>query len=249
MKLTGKVALVTGAARGIGRAICLGMAREGARVVACDVRGGADAESLVDEVEGGVVRFVEADVARLEDHERLVGRAVGDFGRLDILVNNAGVERRRPFLEVEPADWERITDVNLRGAYFLAQAAARRMVARGEGGKIINVTSIHDTVALRNASVYSVTKGGMMMATRSLALELAEHNINVNAIAPGAILTDMNREFLSNDEYHRRVVDKIPLRRVGGTQDIVGAAVYLASSDSDYMTGATLYVDGGLLLQ
>lgn len=251
MKVQGQVAMVTGAARGIGRAIACGLAREGASVVACDVRGGADAESLIHEVEdaGGMVRFVEADVARLEEHERLVNFAVENFQRLNILVNNAGVEIRQPFLEVKAADWEHITSVNLRGAYFLAQAVARRIIEQCSGGKIINITSIHDTVALRNASVYSISKGGMMMMTRSLALELAEHNIRVNAIAPGAILTDMNRTVLSDPAYRERVRDKIPLRRIGGAEDIAGAAIYLASDDSSYMTGATLYIDGGLILQ
>lgn len=250
MKLEGKVAIVTGAVRGIGRSITLGLAREGALVVACDVRGGEDAESLLREIKeaNGQARFVEADVSKLDGHERLIDAAQDNFGSLDVLVNNAGIEIRQSFLQATLEAWEQTININLRGAFFLAQKAARVMVKQG-GGKIINVTSIHDTVALQNASVYAITKGGMMMMTRSLALELAEHNINVNAIAPGAILTDMNREVLSNEVYLQRVLEKIPIGRVGSTEDIVGAAIYLASSDSDYMTGNTLYVDGGILLQ
>lgn len=250
MRLKDHVAIVTGAARGIGRAITRGLAREGANVVACDVRGGEDADTLLREVDGfgGRAVFVEADVSDLNGHDHIVAFALESFSRLNILVNNAGVEFRQPFLEASPEKWERIIGVNLRGAYFLSQKAAREMIKFG-GGKIINITSTHDTVPLRNASIYSTGKGGMAMMMKSLALELAEHKINVNAIAPGAILTEMNREVLSDPTYARLVTDKIPLRRIGDAEDIVGAAVFLASVDSDYVTGTTLYVDGGLLLQ
>ncbi len=248
MKLTDKTAIVTGAARGIGRAITLGFVRAGATVVACDVRGGADVDSLMREA-GEAVLFHEADISNLHAHERIVRHAMDKFGRLDVLVNNAGIEIRQPFLEATPDAWDSQIAVNLRGAYFLAQAAARQMIEQNTVGKIINITSIHDTVALPNASIYSITKGGMMMLTRSLALELAAHRINVNAVAPGAILTDMNREVLSKPGYHELVTANIPLRRIGSPADVVGAAVFLASADSDYVTGSTIYVDGGILLR
>ncbi len=138
-------------------------------------------------------------------------------------------------------------NVNLKGAYFLSQAAARAMMTFG-GGKILNVSSIHDEVPIRNLSIYSITKGGMKMLTKSLAFELAEHKINVNSLSPGAILTDINREALSDPAYRARVIEKIPWKRIGEVADVVGAAVFLCSAESDYVTGATLYVDGGILL-
>jgi glucose 1-dehydrogenase len=139
-------------------------------------------------------------------------------------------------------------DVNLKAPYFLSQAAARVMIRSGKG-KIINLSSVHDSVPLAQRSVYAISKGGIAMLTRALALELAEHKINVNAIAPGAILTDMNRESLSIPENRARLLDRIPWKRIGDAEDLVGGAVFLASPESDYVTGATLYIDGGLLLR
>jgi len=250
MRLKDKVAIVTGAARGIGRAIALGYAREGASVVINDFRSAEQAVELAREIEsfGGRAATVDADVSDLSSHERIVAAAIDRFGRLDILVNNAGVEYRAPFLEATPENFDRTLAVNLRAPYFLSQLAAKRMAERG-GGRIILIESTHNTVPLRNASTYNVSKGGLQMLMKSLALELARHRINVNGLAPGAILTDINREVLQDPAHRDRVLAKIPLGRIGDPRDIVGAAIFLASSDSDYVTGATLYVDGGLLLQ
>src|SRR5262249_3117717 len=174
--------------------------------------------------------------------------AVERFGRLDILVNNAAVQVREPFLQASTDAWDVTIAVNLRGAYFLSQEAARAMARSGKG-KIINISSVHDTVPLKERSAYAISKGGMLLLTKSLALELAEYKINVNAISPGAILTDMNRESLSDTEVRSRLLKTIPLNRIGGAEDLVGAAVFLASSESDYVTGTTIYVDVGLLLR
>ena len=249
MRLKDKVAIVTGAGRGIGRAIAIGYAREGARVVVNYSRSQHGAEEAVDEIHaaGGRAIAVRADVAQMDDHAPLIERTLAEFGALDILVNNAGVEFNEPVLESTPETWDQTVAVNLRGAYFLGCAAARVM-ARAGGGKIVNISSVHDVEPLRNRAIYSITKAGLLMLVKSLALELAEHNIHVNAISPGAILTDMNRKHLTDPPRRERLLTQIPMKRIGDPRDLVGAAVFLASPESDYVTGTTIYVDGGLLL-
>jgi glucose 1-dehydrogenase len=250
MRLAGRVAVVTGASQGIGRALALGLAREGARVVVNHPPSAASPRETLEEMSafGAEARAVEADVADAAGQDRIIAAAVDGFGRLDVLVNNAGVQVREAFLTTSLAAWDLTIGVNLKAPFFLSQKAARVM-ARSGGGKIINVSSVHDTVPLAERSAYSISKAGLAMLTKALALELAEHRITVNAVAPGAILTDMNRQALSDPESRRRLVDRIPLNRLGDVSDLVGAAVYLASDESSYVTGATLIVDGGLLLR
>jgi len=250
MRLRERVAIVSGASQGIGRAIAVGLAREGAAVVANHPPSGPSASEVVAEIEGGGGRAVavEADIGQPSDHERLIRAALDRFGRLDVLVNNAAVQFREPFLSTGPDAWDHTLAVNLRGPFFLSQRAAEAMAGSG-GGKIINLSSVHDTVPLSERSAYAISKAGMAMLTKALALELAPKKINVNAIAPGAILTDMNRTHLSNPAARERLLERIPWGRLGEAGDIVGAALFLASSDSDYVTGATIYVDGGLLLR
>lgn len=249
MRLKDRVAIVTGGGRGIGEAIALGLAREGAAVVVNYSRSAASAEEVVKNIRasGGRAVAVQADVKELGEHDRLISAALEHFSSLNILVNNAGIEIHEPFLQSSTETWELTLGVNLKGAYFLSRKAAEVMIRFG-GGKIINISSVHDVEPLRNRAIYSITKGGMMMMTKSLALELGEHKINVNSISPGAILTDMNRKSLSDSANATRLLGKIPLKRIGDIGDIAGAAVFLASAESDYMTGATIYVDGGLLL-
>jgi glucose 1-dehydrogenase len=250
MRLSGRVAIVTGANRGIGRALAQGFAREGAAVVVNHPPSVGSAEDVVREIrdQGGRAVAARADVSDLADHHGLVAAALDQFGRLDILVNNAGIQVKEPFLTTSPDAWDATISVNLRGAYFLSQRAAAAMIRFG-GGRIINVSSIHDSVPLSGRSAYAISKAGMAMLTKALALELAEHKINVNAIAPGAVLTDMNRAPLSDPEVRARLLDKIPLGALGQVDDIVGAGVFLAAPESGYVTGATIYVDGGLLLR
>ncbi len=249
MRLKGCVAIVTGGNRGIGQAIALGLAREGAAVVVNNSRPDGTAEEVVRSIcsSGGKALALPADVSNLMEHERLVTSALDGFGRLDILVNNAGIEIHEPFIGTRPETWDRTLAVNLKGPYFLSQKAAQAMIPSG-GGKIINISSVHDRVPLRNRSAYAISKGGLAMLTKSLAFELAEHGIAVNAISPGAILTDMNRKSLSIPENRERCLGKIAVKRFGEVGDIVGAAVFLASRESDYITGATIYIDGGMLL-
>jgi len=248
-RLKGRVAIVTGASRGIGRAIAIGLAREGAKVVVNYVSKAAAAEEVVGEIRaaGGDAVAVQANVGDLAQHERLVTAASERFGRIDILVNNAAITRREPFLDATATAWDETMAVNLKGVYFLSQAVARVMTAQ-RSGKIINISSVHDVRAMPNNSIYNITKAGLVMLTKSLALELADKGIQVNCVSPGAILTDETRDRLADAAYRDKVLAKIPSRRIGEPEDVVGAVLLLASPESDYITGATLYVDGGMLL-
>lgn len=245
-----RVAIVTGASRGIGRAIAIGLAREGASVVVNYVSKAAAADEVVNEIcaAGGKAVAVQADVGDLAQHERLVAAARERFGRIDILVNNAAMTRRESFLDATAKAWDETMNVNLKGVYFLSQAVARVMAAR-KSGKIINISSVHDVRAMLNNSIYNISKAGLVMLTKSLALELAEKGIQVNCVSPGAILTDDTRPRLADPVYRDKVLAKIPSRQIGKPEDVVGAVVLLASPGSDYITGTTIYVDGGMLLQ
>jgi glucose 1-dehydrogenase len=245
------VAIVTGAGRGIGASLARGLAHEGAAVIVNYPDSPEEAEAVVAEINGAGARAVavQADIRDLTQHDRLISAALNKFGRLDILINNAGIEYRQPFLTTTETQFDQTVKVNLKGPYFLSQAAAHAMIRGGRGGRIINISSCHEQVPLADRSAYSVTKGGLAMLTKSLALELAEHNINVTGLAPGAILTEMNRDGLSKPETMARLIGSVPLNRIGSVEDCVGAAVFLASPESSYVTGSTIYVDGGLLLR
>ncbi len=249
-RLQGRVALVTGASRGIGRAIAVALAHEGAAVVVNYVSQPAMANQVVREIRaaGGRAVAVRADVKNLAHHKRLVTAARRHFGRLDILVNNAATTRRQTFLDATPEAWDETLGVNLKGVYFLSQAAARFMTAQ-RSGKIIHISSVHDARPMASNSIYNITKAGLVMLTKSLALELAEQGIQVNCVSPGAILTDETRDRLADSDYRVRVLARIPAGRVGEPQDVAGVVAMLASSESDYVTGTTVYVDGGMLLR
>lgn len=248
--LTGRVAIVTGGSRGIGRAIALGMARAGASVVVNYAVNQEAAAEVVGEIvaAGGSAVDVRSDVGDVSQHERLIAAARERFGRLDILVNNAATTRREPFLEATPGAWDETMGVNLKGVYFLSQAAARLMEGQ-RSGKIINISSVHDERPMADNSVYNISKAGLVMLTKSLALELAKKGIQVNCVSPGAILTDETRDRVSDPIRRSRVLAKIPANRIGDPEDVVGAVVMLASPASDYVTGTTVYVDGGMLLR
>lgn len=248
--LAGKTALVTGASRGIGRAIALGYAAAGAAVIVNHLDDRSAAEEVVHEITtaGGRAIAAQADISRLSSHAELLDRASAAFGTLHILVNNAGIEQRAPVLEATEQTWDQTIAVNLKGPFFLTQAAARAMIASRVRGRIVNISSTHETRPLAGASIYSISKGGLAMLTKSFALELAPHGITVNALIPGAVRTDINRTVLADPAYEARVVARIPLQRIAAPCDLVHGAVFLASEGAAYMTGAHVTVDGGLSL-
>jgi len=238
MRLEGKVAIVTGGSGGIGAAIVSRFVREGASVTIVDT---SEPSNRAD----AGTPWIEADIANPDVYGLIVRECLDRYGKLDVLVNNAGIQIREPFLEAKVESWNRIFAVNLKAPYFLAQRAA---LAMEKGGTIINIASVHDETPHRHNSIYCLTKAAMRMLTKSLALELAERGIRVNSISPGAIATNINRDVLSDEDSRRRLMAQIPLARIGVPEDIAGAAVFLASAESSYVTGATLYIDGGLLL-
>ncbi|OGB94923.1 MAG: hypothetical protein A3G35_15955 [candidate division NC10 bacterium RIFCSPLOWO2_12_FULL_66_18] len=246
MKLERQVALVTGGSRSIGRAVALAFAREGAAVAVNYVSHAEEAESAVREIEkqGRRALAVRADASQRAQVQAMVDEVTTRLGPIDILVNNAGVQKRVFFLELDEADWDWMLGVNLKGYFLVGQAVAARMKARGRG-KIINVSSEAAGFPAPRMTAYCVSKAGVAMLTKCMALELAPYGIRVNALAPGLTRTDINRKDLEDDTFLKARLTRIPLGRVMAPEDLVGAAIFLASADSDMMTGMTLQVDGG----
>jgi NAD(P)-dependent dehydrogenase (short-subunit alcohol dehydrogenase family) len=244
--LSGRVAIVTGSSRGIGRAIVEGLAAAGAAVTVTG-RDGVLAESVARAISGagGISLAVAADVSKTADVERLVQTSLDKYGRIDILVNNAGIA---PFYkkaeQVSEAEWDQVIEVNLKGAFLCAQAAGRVMISQGSG-RILNVSSVGGRVALPKLAAYCAAKGGLEQITRVLAAEWARHNILVNAIAPAFVETDLTAGLRENRKLRDGIIGQTPLGRFGKPEEIVGAAIYLASDAASYVTGQTLYVDGG----
>jgi len=249
MELRDKVAIVTGSSAGIGRAIALAFAREGAAVAVNYARNAAGAESTVKEIEddGGSALAVQADVLKPEDVKNLVGRTVREFGRLDVMVNNAGVEHKMPFLETPLDVWEEVIAVNLTGPWLGCQEAARQLVAQGGPGRIINISSVHEDLPMPTNSPYCAAKGGLRMLTRTIAVEVAPHDITVNNIAPGAIETPMDAPLEEHPRQMEELLSEIPLGRMGKPEEVASLALYLASDASAYVTGSTFCVDGGMI--
>lgn len=246
-KLDGRVALVTGGGRGIGRAIALALAHAGADV-AISGRTISQLQSTAEEISGLGRKSlaITADVSKLQDIENMVRTVVNEFGRLDILVNNAGINKRVPSLEVTEELWDSIVDTNLKGTFFCCQAAGRVMLKQGKG-KIINICSLTSQIGMTTIAPYGATKSGILGLTRSLAAEWARHGINVNAIGPGYHETDLTRPLLENKAWMEKLLPRIPIGRVGTTEDLMGVAVFLASDASNYISGEIIYVDGGFL--
>lgn len=244
--LSGKTALVTGGSRGIGKAACLALATFGANVAVSGVS--ASNQATVDEITrgGGKSVYIPCDVSRPEQSEGAVRKAVETFGGLDILVNNAGVAAVDPAESVTEAEWDRVMSVNLRGLFFMSQAAAKAMIAAKKGGRIINIGSIFGTVGSEmGASVYHAAKGGVVILTRALACEWAKYGILVNAIGPGFIKTEMTRTIEESPELYQLLKDRHALKRFGTPDEVAGAIVFFASDASRFVTGQNLYVDGG----
>jgi NAD(P)-dependent dehydrogenase (short-subunit alcohol dehydrogenase family) len=246
--LRGKVALVTGGSGDIGRALCRGLASAGADVAINDISpaGLAAAQAEVGRLGTRVETFL-ADISDAADCRRLAQEVVERLGRIDVLVNCAGINKRQPILEVAPEDYDRIMAVNLRGAYFVAQAVVPHMIRQG-GGKVVNISSETAAFGLSDVSVYGAAKAGLAQLTKTMAVEWAEHNIQVNCLAPGFCLTRLTDVSLWGDERKRRwLVERIPVRRPGQPEELVGTLLLFASGASSYLSGQTLYVDGGFL--
>ena len=241
--------LVTGASRGIGRAVALELAAWGAPVAVNYVRNRDAAEEVVQEIaaKGGTAFSCRADTSDGGQVRAMFARVMQRFERLDVLVNNAGVLSRHDFVDIPESEWDRIMNVNLKGYFLCGQEAARIMIRQG-GGRIINMSSISQVIPGRQRAHYCASKGGIHMLTKGMALELGEHGITVNAVAPGAIETDFTADVLSNPDFYQGLTQKLPLSRIGKPQDIAGAVLLLASPGGSYMTGQTIYVDGGYLL-
>ena len=249
----GKTAIVTGAGRGIGRGIAMLLANEGARIVVCDIGAslqgeGADAspaQQTVEEIKkaGGEAIASTLSITEPKNAELIVKSALDAFGRIDILVNNAGMEEVRPSLEVDEALWDRILDTNLKGAFFAAQAAARRM---NGGGSILNLCSLTSEVGVPTAVPYGASKSGLLGMTRALAAEWAPRGIRVNGIGPGYFRTALTEIFYQDEAWQKAMLGKIPLKRFGRLEDLIGAAQFLCSDAAAYVTGQVLSVNGGL---
>ena len=248
-RLAGKVAIVTGSGSGIGQAIAIRFASEGATVV-IDYRNHIDQANETKtkaEAAGGKAILVQADVSILADTQNLVDQAWQQLGRCDILVNNAGIEKEAAFWDVTEADYDAVLGVNLKGAFFLTQAFVRRLRDAKQPGRIINISSVHEDMVFPNFSTYCASKGAMRMVMRDLAVELGPLGITVNNIAPGAISTPINTKMMADKSELDALLANIPLGRMGTPEEVAGVALFLASDDGAYTTGSTYFVDGGLI--
>jgi len=247
--LDNKVAIVTGANSGIGRAIALGLAKAGASVTIDYVANPESAEALEQEINklGEKTLMVDADVSQVADLQMLVQKTVETFGRLDIMVNNAGIETRTSVLDTTEKQYDKVMAVNLKGAFFGTQLAAKQMINQGGGGRIINISSVHEDWPMPGNTPYCCSKGGMRMLTRTAGVELAQHDITVVGVGPGAVATPINQSTMSDPEKLSRLNAAIPMGRVADPADIANLVVWLASDEAGYITATTYFVDGGIM--
>lgn len=251
MRLKDKVAIVTGAATGIGQAIATRFAQEGAAVVVDYVGKPEAAQKTIEQIQQvkGRVIAVEADVSNPAAVQTLLDRTVGEFGKLDIVVNNAGIESKYSFVDYPVDKIQKILNVNLLGPLLVSQAAARQMIKQGQGGRIVNISSVHEDLPMPTNAPYCASKGGLRMLMRTIAVELAKDKITVNNIGPGAIYTPIDADIEAKPELEKALVAEIPLGRWGKPEEVASLAVFLASDEASYVTGSTYFIDGGMLRQ
>jgi glucose 1-dehydrogenase len=247
--LQGKCVAITGGDQGIGRSIAERLAQDGADVAICYRANQAGATEVVNGIvaTGRRAIAIQCDVGKLADGQQFIAESVRHLGKVDILVNNAGLERRADFWDATEADYDAVLNVNLKGLFFLTQAFVRHRMESRSGGRIMNISSVHEELPFPHFASYCVSKGGVKMLTRNLSIELAPLGITINSIAPGAIETPINRNLMADPAKLNAVLQNIPLRRLGQPSDVASAAAFLASDESSYITGTTLFVDGGLL--
>lgn len=241
--LTGKVAVVTGASRGLGKAMALGLAKAGSNVVATDI---LDISETVDEIKKlqGEAVGIKADISKKVDVEAMVQQTIERFGGVDILVNNAGILRMAPAETMKEEDWDKVIAVNLKGQFLCAREVGRQMIKQ-KSGKIINMASVAGKFAFNQSTAYNASKAGVILMTKTLAVEWGKYNIRVNAICPGAFATAMTEDFLRDEGFLEMIKTRVPLARYGEPEELTGTVIYLASKASDYMTGHALVIDGG----
>ena len=247
-RLQSKIAAITGASQGIGLAIAQRFAQEGADISFCYRSNKAGADEVVANIQklGRKCAAFQYDVGNVLQGQKFITDTAAQFGRIDILVNNAGLERRADFWEVTEADYDVVLNVNLKGLFFITQAFVKTCMAMKSGGKIINISSVHEELPFPHFASYCASKGGVKMLTRNLSVELAPLGITINSIAPGAIETPINKNLLSDPAKLSGLLENIPLKRLGTPDDVASLALFLASEDSNYATGATFFLDGGL---
>ena len=249
MTLKDKVAIVTGGNSGIGKAIAVGLAKAGASIVIDYIADPEATEALEREIVslGDQAIGVEADVSRIEDLQRLVDAAVAKFGRLDIMVNNAGVETRTSVLETTEAQYDKVLTINLKSAFFGVQLAAKQMIKQGGGGRIVNITSVHEDWPMPGNTAYCLAKGGMRMLTRTAGVELAPHGVLVVGVGPGAVATPINQTTMKDPAMLAKLDAAIPLGRMARPEEIANVVVFLAGDGASYLTATTIFVDGGIM--
>jgi glucose 1-dehydrogenase len=248
MKLAGHKALVTGSSQGIGQGIALRYAEEGADVVITYHDHPESADETVEQIRkmGRKSVALGVDLTSVPEVQEVVAKSFESLGGLSLLVNNAGVEKKAPFWEATEKDYDLVLNTNLKGAFFATQAFVQRLMSSRQPGKVINISSVHEELPFPHFTSYCASKGGMKLMMRNLAIELAPYNVTVNNIAPGAIETPINAKLLNDPKALQGLLSNVPLGRLGKPADVAGAAVFLASADADYITGATIFVDGGL---